>query len=198
MKARGDIRGCWILAGENVGHLCYTSTHTVTDEDDACSRPTDARVVSQGAEQRLSKIVNAQDTLAPLVPVGLVAEGMDAHMGKLIVSREPGEWPIVCVIGGEGPCLATAPTEAVDEDKVGSRGCWRQRFTKRREAKRPFLVVGEFERRERQRVIGASADDIRLQGLAECAAGKQLDEGFLAWRVRRRRAIISAGTSKSR
>lgn len=56
----------------------------------ARATPANTRVVPKSSQQRLRECMNIEYALASLPPVGLVAKGMYAHVGEVIVNREPG------------------------------------------------------------------------------------------------------------
>jgi hypothetical protein len=76
-------------------------------ENDARRRFANFRLVAQCAEQRLREVVDAQNALPALSPVGLVSECVDADIFKPTLIREP-EWPEVPGCGRERPGLPAA------------------------------------------------------------------------------------------
>lgn len=72
----------------------------------------------------MCKVVNLQNTILDLIPIGDISKAVYTSVLKSLISRKPLLRPVMIGIGSLAPRLPRTPSQPVDKDEVyqGLRG----------------------------------------------------------------------------
>ena len=72
-------------------------------------------------QQRLAKVVDGKGARPPLPPIGIISEGVHAHILEAWLLRQPLLGPVMGYIRRFAPCLPRTAAKTVYEDEVDER-----------------------------------------------------------------------------